>query len=328
MKKALALLISIALILTSTPVDSLYADEPVIISPKLQEKLAEVNAEMTENYGISEVIFESTIPLDTNKTLTLNESLAFGDYPDLYSAIMVYGNPFGKPGDKIVSGHKRYFGYTRYGDLFTDFYYPDDAYSGWKFDTLERAQDIKVDHWVIEPWTNKGEKVKETVNGKFDLAPYKSDQVETAIEKGIAFFYGANGTNVAGYITDKNGKIKTDKDGEPIMRYGGLNGSGEIVSGGRIGDVAKFKDIKWVDYVHIMQPPGKYTWGIGKMWHRKPDGSIWYVTVPIYPLEETTDEPLILDGKSKYVIVSSGFINDGSTATADFRDEQGTWHLH
>ncbi|WP_333871258.1 Athe_2463 domain-containing protein [Desulforamulus putei] len=47
----------------------------------------------------------------------------------------------------------------------------------------------------------------------------------------------------------------------------------------------------WHQYVHVLQPPTKYTWGMGRMWHQKSDGSIWYLTVPMAPLALTAADP-------------------------------------
>lgn len=35
--------------------------------------------------------------------------------------------------------------------------------------------------------------------------------------------------------------------------------------------------------MHILQPPTYYGWGVGRAWHTKADGSIWYRTIPIAP---------------------------------------------
>ncbi|MGQ9712697.1 MAG: Athe_2463 domain-containing protein, partial [Desulfotomaculales bacterium] len=37
------------------------------------------------------------------------------------------------------------------------------------------------------------------------------------------------------------------------------------------------------EYVHIYLPPSPGVWGMGVMFHRKADGSIWYVSVPLGP---------------------------------------------
>lgn len=57
-------------------------------------------------------------------------------------------------------------------------------------------------------------------------------------------------------------------------------------------------------YVHILAPPTKYAWGIGRMWHYK-NGNLLYITVPIMPnslltnldLEVTTLESGIPQGE-------------------------------
>lgn len=36
-------------------------------------------------------------------------------------------------------------------------------------------------------------------------------------------------------------------------------------------------------YVHVLVPPTTYNWGMGRMWHQRADGSIWYISVPIVP---------------------------------------------
>lgn len=53
------------------------------------------------------------------------------------------------------------------------------------------------------------------------------------------------------------------------------------------GDGAKINFVRdntpWHTYVHVLQPPTDYTWGMGRMWHQRPDG-IRYLTVPMAPL--------------------------------------------
>ncbi|OPY63672.1 MAG: Bacterial Ig-like domain (group 2) [Pelotomaculum sp. PtaU1.Bin065] len=39
----------------------------------------------------------------------------------------------------------------------------------------------------------------------------------------------------------------------------------------------------WSSYCHILCVPTQYTWGMGRMWHKRSDGSIWYITVPLVP---------------------------------------------
>jgi len=47
---------------------------------------------------------------------------------------------------------------------------------------------------------------------------------------------------------------------------------------------------KWHQYVHILQPPTYWTWGMGRMWHQV-NGSVWYITVPLAPTVKTISTP-------------------------------------
>jgi hypothetical protein len=39
----------------------------------------------------------------------------------------------------------------------------------------------------------------------------------------------------------------------------------------------------WSQYVHVLQPPTYWSWGMGRMWHRTASGAVFYATVPIAP---------------------------------------------
>ena len=47
----------------------------------------------------------------------------------------------------------------------------------------------------------------------------------------------------------------------------------------------ELKKRQWNEYVHVYQPPTSVSWGSGIMFHRTSDGRIWYLTVPMAPLE-------------------------------------------
>lgn len=56
----------------------------------------------------------------------------------------------------------------------------------------------------------------------------------------------------------------------------------------------KFKrdNRQWQEYVHILQPPTKYTFGMGRLFHMK-NGQIWYLTIPLTPLIMTEEPNLV-----------------------------------
>ncbi|MCL5058879.1 MAG: hypothetical protein M1130_12990 [Actinobacteria bacterium] len=46
----------------------------------------------------------------------------------------------------------------------------------------------------------------------------------------------------------------------------------------------------WHEYLHILQPPTKWAWGLGRMWHQVSSGEnkgIWYITIPLPPMADT-----------------------------------------
>ena len=47
----------------------------------------------------------------------------------------------------------------------------------------------------------------------------------------------------------------------------------------------------WYQYVHIYQPPTPYTWGMGVMFHKTSGGQMWYMSVPIAPLNALPSKP-------------------------------------
>ncbi|SHE59987.1 hypothetical protein SAMN02745133_00757 [Desulforamulus putei DSM 12395] len=63
--------------------------------------------------------------------------------------------------------------------------------------------------------------------------------------------------------------------------------------GGNVQLYFRDDNTPWHQYVHVLQPPTKYTWGMGRMWHQKSDGSIWYLTIPMAPLIMTEEPNLV-----------------------------------
>lgn len=86
-------------------------------------------------------------------------------------------------------------------------------------------------------------------------------------QKAIRNTYGIEET----YLFDGNPKyLPNIQDG--LRRYYGdvISGTGEIWS-------------QWHNYVHILQPPTHWTWGMGRMWHKDVSGRIWYISIPLSP---------------------------------------------
>lgn len=45
----------------------------------------------------------------------------------------------------------------------------------------------------------------------------------------------------------------------------------------------EYKNIPWQQYMHVLQPPTDYSWGMGRMWHETSDGKLYYITIPLVP---------------------------------------------
>ncbi|MTI80046.1 MAG: hypothetical protein FH758_04035 [Firmicutes bacterium] len=76
--------------------------------------------------------------------------------------------------------------------------------------------------------------------------------------------------------------------------------------------------MEWEKYVHVLQPPTKYTWGMGRMWHQKANGSIWYITIPMAPtLEPATGVgPVTIDLSTQLDVDSFKDVEPGDKVTS------------
>lgn len=104
-------------------------------------------------------------------------------------------------------------------------------------------------NWILRPWANDTVKAHLQRMGEQSLDFYNpfnnNPDYDASIKQGLKEYFKPGG-NVQLYFRDDN--------------------------------------TPWHQYVHVLQPPTKYTWGMGRMWHQKSDGSIWYLTIPMAPL--------------------------------------------
>lgn len=182
---------------------------------------------------------------------------------------------YGKPYEKdSKTGRHRYLGYTLGEDPFTNILHPDDRKVDWKFEDIADPGEYRK---TGECWIFK----------PWELSDYKLNM----------------------NVSDDFDTPEYQMQLEQLVEEGILQFYQE-----RVDDEAKFRDIDWMDYAHIMQPATYHNYGMARLWHRDSDGKMWYLTVPIMPFKVLTN---------KYFIVSSGFLDDGTTATVDFLDSSG-----
>ncbi|MCL5290726.1 MAG: hypothetical protein M1489_06865 [Firmicutes bacterium] len=151
---------------------------------------------------------------------------------------------YGQPhGGPRRNGQQRYIGYTYYGEDYTNMDYPADKNAN--------GTDFASQHWIPQPWDDGAVKANNENISMFKPEGKPGDgspEYHTVILAGIMAYGATNANN--GYTI------------------------GETADGSFYGNIEQ--------YVHILAPPTKYAWGIGRMWHIE-NGQLWYVTIPIAP---------------------------------------------
>ena len=86
-------------------------------------------------------------------------------------------------------------------------------------------------------------------------------------------------------LENSRGRFNNNPDFEESIREGL-----KLISRIRNGEIYDFPEHRldereWYKYVHVYQPPTSVSWGSGIMFHMREDGSIWYQSIPLAPLE-------------------------------------------
>lgn len=171
---------------------------------------------------------------------------------DLYTnrCLIVYGTPQVIPDNEFKNGRYRFFGQTMMGEAYVNELFPMDAWSGGFLN--DRA-------WIPSPWDNnvtyRGGKIKSNdITNAINTDPTLRSKINKAIHIGLSIFYGNKYNAFSSNPLDK------------------------------IYDESRGASTDWAQYVHILQPPTDFTWGIGVMFHEL-NGKYWYKTVPIAPFQ-------------------------------------------
>ena len=180
--------------------------------------------------------------------------------------VLTWGDPHNDPGEGDKNGHKRYIGYTYLDEDFTNPAFPHDAWGG---GVLEDR------HWIETPWEN------DTIKTNFGVQESKYDSHPELYLRSMQF-------GLAAYYADVLDGVEKVQSGNKVKYIINPNKRPEF----------------WynlADYVHVLVPPSAYTWGMGRMWHQKDDGTIWYASVPIAPTGMTFDADVSVDIEPKEV---------------------------
>ncbi|TFE27855.1 Athe_2463 domain-containing protein [Cohnella luojiensis] len=177
-------------------------------------------------------------------------------------------------------GEYRYLGYDRAGTLYSNTFFINDSKTG---------TDPNTRYWVYKPWTST------LLNGRTD----KPIKMSPLLSKG----FDADDTDVIyarGTVVVNSVKKIIKSDDVTIQKAALLNGSSTP------------PDTKHnlFDYMYVEQDPTVWAPGMGRMWHKKPDGAIWYQTFPIAKTEGK-DKP----GLDSKIVITGPNKSDGKIQT-------------
>ncbi|HOV79411.1 MAG TPA: hypothetical protein PK728_04835 [Bacillota bacterium] len=163
---------------------------------------------------------------------------------DSYYGCLVYGQPHGD----VKDGQYRYLGYTLFKDPASG---TKENYTNVAFPPdVAHSGYLEDQQWIYRPWRNDDVKNNYTID--FNNGIDGTDRYAQNIRQGILVYY-------------------TDPDNANNYQVRGIN-----------ADTQEFWD-NIHQYVHVLAPPTKWAWGIGRMWRYGSGGQINYMTVPLLP---------------------------------------------
>ena|GEM_PF-634178 len=236
-------------------------------------------------YKFDEISEDMRLPISLNGKPLTNNVMEYLLDKGFFS--IVYQYPLEDWKDK----EPRYLGRSISGQRFSNVYFLPDSTSNTTY--------IKEKNWVEYPWEDeyiyKHFGVIEDLFHQESLLtdPNYQKRLEKLIIKGIEY--------------------KINKVAEDAKKYGYNNYFKSKNEGYKnMGD-----DLYWFNRVVIIQPPTKYTWGLGVIYH-KSGGQYWYMDMYIHPdtlvdlnmLIELEDRyTAIMDEEEEYVVIDDAVVN-------------------
>lgn len=240
-------------------------EKPLTVS----EVLALINKDMKELYGMEDEYFKSSV---INKELgeslplrndLINHRLEQGkDGKGKYNFEIVYGSDHGKTLTHKEKEMKEYSGYSRDGYAVPTEGVP--WYSGWSGKQIQDFDLIKT------PWSDP------EVKDKFKIKKNVYSGYENLKNK-----YLKDGTFEQSIIDGLNNNYANQKYGPNFMYQDKNNefADKEVYKENAVPS----KGGRWVDYVHVIQPPTEIAWGFGTVYINHKNGNITYLDIPIAP---------------------------------------------
>ncbi|MFP4978392.1 hypothetical protein ACE6ED_23495 [Paenibacillus sp. CN-4] len=237
------------------------------VSPKTPEQVHDfINSDMKKYYGKSDYFPASTEYGPLRKDL-LQKALNSND--KIRNFEMVYGSDHGKPLPYSKPPMMLPFsGFTLNGDPVSAEGVP--WYAGWSGIQIQNMNMIRY------PWKNSKTGIKE--KGTFDLF------TDTT---GNPYLANANGTFEALIIQGLNERYAGRKYSEFIYHNFNEEYKNRVVY--EPGSSPKSGN-RWIDYVHVIQPPTFLSWGSGRIYIDHGKDGVTYLGIPIAPFITQVDD--------------------------------------
>ncbi len=278
MNRFIRIIFAVTLLYGVLPYQLTYSLEDQV--PKtVEEVLAKINHDMEALYGQKDY-YKDHISKD-NKRLNLRQDLIRGrlnrasqpsenleerDKMKLHTYEIVYGESHGRKLNHKGKEMMEYSGYSLDGHSIPTEDVP--WFAGWSGTKIQNFPLIPA------PWTDRGVKSKYGITGnrydayKDPLNKFLPDGTfEEAIQKGLNIHYA----------------------GVPYKEFMYNNQNSTLADLEVYEENAKPKQGRWIDYVHVLQPPTEISWGFGTVYIDSSIG-ITYLDIPIAPFKLLKDD--------------------------------------
>ncbi|WP_110934062.1 hypothetical protein [Paenibacillus bouchesdurhonensis] len=285
MNRFIRIILAVILLFGLSPYQFIYSSDDLV--PKtVEEVLAKINLDMEKLYGEKDY-YKDHINKDSkrlnlrkdlirdrlNRALKPIKGLEEKDKIKLHTYEIVYGESHGRKLNHKGKEMMEYSGYSRDGHAISTEDVP--WFAGW---SGTKIQNFPL---ISEPWTD------ESVKDKYRITGNRYDAYKDPFNQFLP-----DGTFEAAIIAGLN----TNFAGVPYKEFMYNNQNSTLADKVVYDENAKPLDPKtktntgrWIDYVHVLQPPTEISWGFGTVYIDSSIG-ITYLDIPIAPFNMLQDD--------------------------------------
>lgn len=244
------------------------------------------NKEIKEMYSIDNYYSKD----QNTQGRKLNTNLVIGNWekikpyvPTYYNneifKAFVYGEQHDFDGTDIGNNH--FAGYAMEGMRFPNIYH---EYDGW-----DSSVSMELKNWIRQPWNNASITLIKMYGGenfsKFDI-DNQSEKTQAKMLSSIIEGFPTSFEGVSAFLLPES-------------------------------DPRHYTKVNWLDYVHIIQPPTTFSWGIGMMWLP----SLGYKSILMSPFERNSDNLYVdLIQATEEAEVNSNIVINSISKAVDYKN--------